>query len=67
MFYSRKVLQNVNIYLIWPNSTSKIGNCLLGGGSGGGAKIKDFQYDISRFWEKYGRETVFLTLDDAGD
>ena len=30
-------------------------------------EIKDFQYDISRFWEKYGRETVFSTLDGAGN
>ena len=28
-FYSRKVLQNVNIYLIWSKSTSKICHCLL--------------------------------------
>ena len=28
---------------------------------------KDFQYGISRFWEKYGRETVFSTLDGAGN
>ena len=27
----------------------------------------DFQYGISRFWEKYGWETVFLTLDGAGN
>ena len=28
---------------------------------------KDFQYGISRFWGKYGRETVFSTLDGAGN
>ena len=27
----------------------------------------DFQYSVSRFWEKYGRETVFSTLDGAGN
>ena len=28
---------------------------------------EDFQYFISRFWEKYGRETVSSTLDGAGN
>ena len=28
---------------------------------------KKFQYGISRFWEKYGPETVFSTLDSAGN
>ena len=28
---------------------------------------EDFQYGISRFWKKYGRQTVFSTLDDAGN
>ena len=28
---------------------------------------EDFQYGISRFLEKYGRETVFITLDGAGN
>ena len=28
---------------------------------------EDFQYGISRFWEKYGRETVFSTLCGAGN
>ena len=28
---------------------------------------EDFQYGISRFWEKYGRETVFSTLHGAGN
>ena len=28
---------------------------------------EDFQYGISRFWEIYGRETVFSTLDGAGN
>ena len=28
---------------------------------------EDFQYSISRFLEKYDRETVFLTLDGAGN
>ena len=28
---------------------------------------KGFQFGISRFWEKYGRETVFSTLDGAGN
>ena len=27
----------------------------------------DFQYKILRFWEKYGREMVFSTLDGAGN
>ena len=26
-----------------------------------------FQYGISRFWEKYGRQKVFSTLDGAGN
>ena len=40
---------------------------------GGGHSIcqwtgnEDFQYSISRFLEKYDRETVFLTLDGAGN
>ena len=29
------------------------------------AENEDFQYGISRFWEKYGRETVFSTLGAA--
>ena len=28
---------------------------------------EDFQYGISRFGGKYGRETVFSTLDGAGN
>ena len=28
---------------------------------------KVFRYGILRFWEKYGRETVFSTLAGAGD
>ena len=28
---------------------------------------EDFQYGISRFWEKYCRETVFSTLDGVGN
>ena len=28
---------------------------------------EDFQYGIPRFWEKYGRETVFSTIDGAGN
>ena len=28
---------------------------------------KDFQYSISRFWERYDRKTVFSTLDGAGN
>ena len=42
-------------------------------GGGGGGNIcrwtgnEDFQYKILRFWEKYGRETVFSTLDSAGN
>ena len=31
------------------------------------ARNEDFQYGISRFWENYGRETVFSTLDGAGN
>ena len=27
---------------------------------------EDFQYGISRFWEKYGQKTVFPTTDGAG-
>ena len=26
-----------------------------------------FSYGVSRFWEKYGRETVFPTLDGASN
>ena len=42
-------------------------------GWGGGRGIcrwmgtEDFQNGTSRFWEKYGRETVFPTLDGAGN
>ena len=44
------------------------------GGEGGGGEriicwwmvIEDFQYGISRFWKKYGREMVFPTLGSAG-
>ena len=45
----------------------------LGAWGGGGSSIcrwtgnEDFQYGISRFWEKYGRETVFSALDGAGN
>ena len=28
---------------------------------------EDFQYGIFRFWEKYGREIIFSTLDGAGN
>ena len=28
---------------------------------------EDFQYGISRFWKKYGRETVFSTLEGVGN
>ena len=28
---------------------------------------EDFQYGNSRFWGKYGRETVFSTLGGAGN
>ena len=28
---------------------------------------EDFQYGVSRFCEKYGRETAFSTLDGAGN
>ena len=28
---------------------------------------EDFQHGISRFWKKYGRETVFSTLDGASN
>ena len=28
---------------------------------------ENFQYGISRFWEVYGREMVFSTLDGAGN
>ena len=51
-----------------------------GGGGGGGRQRGsgessicqwlgngDFQYKILRFWEKYGREMVFSTLDGAGN
>ena len=31
------------------------------------ARNEDFQYGILRFWENYGRETVFSTLDGAGN
>ena len=47
--------------------------CILGVGEEGGGSIcrwtrnEDFQYGISRFLEKYGRETVFITLDGAGN
>ena len=28
---------------------------------------EDFQYKIFRFWEKYGQETVFSTLEGDGN
>ena len=45
----------------------------MGGAVGGWHNIcwwtgnEDFQYDILRFSEKYGRETVFSTIDGAGN
>ena len=32
-----------------------------------GTGNEDFQYGASRFWKKYGRETVFSTLNGAGN
>ena len=43
------------------------------GGEGGGRSIcrwtgnEDFQYGISRFWERSGREIVFSTQHGAGN
>ena len=50
-----------------------LGKTVSGGVGGGGSSIcrwtgnEDFQYGISRFWEKYGRETGFSALDGAGN
>ena len=51
-------------FIVWAKGCS--------GGRGGSSICRwtgneDFQYDISRFWEKYGREQVFSTLDCAGN
>ena len=55
-------------------STFRTFYCLSEGSVWGGqcgicwwTRNEDFQYGISRFWEKNGRETIFPALEGAGN